>query len=289
MNNTKSDNSKDAERNPCQAWDCGSDRAGYFWQAPQPRAAVLLQHGFGEYAERYEAHYNALIPNLLSMGISVYAFDLQGHGRSPGIRAATDLETAVADHLMARSKLQALEVPLFLMGHSLGGIVTATSVTRDPRNIHGVILSSPVLHVSANPIARLLARLLWSIAPNLPAKNLSPEGISRIAEQVEKFKQDPMVFTGSMPVQIAASVLFGSRANWSLYPRWEAPTLVIHGSADIFTEPEGSRRFIASIASQDKTLHLVEGGYHELLNDLEKDDTLRVLLKWLDERIPERR
>lgn len=271
---------------PCRPWETGTDVRGYVWHAPEPRAVLLLQHGFGEYAQRYVGQYSALIPNLLHIGMSVYAFDLQGHGRSPGRRAVTDVETAVADHLAARRKLEALSLPLFLLGHSLGGIVTATSAARDPSNLRGVVLSSPALLVTANPFTRLLARAAAAVAPALPVRRLAPSGISRLAEQVELLKTDSLMYRGAMPARLAASVLFTSRGNWGLYPRWEAPTLLIHGTADTFTEPEGSRRFIATIASQDKTLYLVEGGYHELLNDVERDETLRVLLNWLERRLP---
>lgn len=271
---------------PCRPWDTGTGVRGYVWHAPEPRAVLLLQHGFGEYARRYVGRYGALIPNLLNVGVSVYAFDLRGHGRSPGRRAVTDVETAVADHLAARRKLESLPLPLFLLGHSLGGIVTATSVTRDPSDLRGVILSSPALLVTANLLTRLLARAAAAVAPTLPVRRLAPAGISRIAEQVELVKADSLMYHGAMPARLAASVLFTSRGNWNLYPRWEAPTLLIHGTADTFTEPQGSRRFVDTIASKDKELYLVEGGYHELLNDIGGDETLRVLLDWLARRLP---
>lgn len=273
----------------CEPWDTGTGVQGYVWHASEPRAVLLLQHGFGEYAHRYVERYSALVPNLLNIGVSVYAFDLRGHGHSPGPRAVTDVETAVADHLAARRKLEALPLPLFLLGHSLGGIVTATSVARDPGNLRGVILSSPALLVTANLLTRLLARAASTVAPSLPVRKLAPNGISRIAEQVELLKADSLMYHGAMPARLAASILFTSRGNWHLYPCWEAPTLNIHGTADTFTEPEGSRRFIDTIASRDKSLYLVEGGYHELLNDIERDETLRVLITWLARRLPPNR
>jgi len=103
---------------------------------------------------------------------------------------------------------------------------------------------------------------------------------------VRAFKEDPLVHHGRMPARLAASVLFTARDNWAHYPRWQAPTLVIHGTADTFTDPAGSRRFVASIASSDKALHLIEGGYHELLNDAKAEENLRVVLTWLERRLP---
>ena len=201
----------------------------------------------------------------------------------------TDVEESVEDHLAARGRLAAQPLPVFLMGHSLGGIVTATSVVRDASHVAGVILSSPAILVSANALTRLFARLVSAVAPALPVKFLPPTGISRITEQVEAFRADPLIHHGGMPARLAASILFTSRDNWASYPAWQLPTLVIHGTADTFTEPEGSRRFVATISSTDRTLHVVEGGYHELLNDLGTEETMRIVLAWLERRIEQRR
>ena len=225
------------------------------------------------------------MPHLLRLGVSVYAFDLWGHGRSPGRRALTDVERSVDDHLAARARLAAQPLPVFLLGHSLGGIVTATSVVRDASRVAGVILSSPALLVSANALTRVFARLVSAIAPALPVRFLPPAGISRLPEQVQAFAADPLVHHGGMPARLAASILFASRDNWAHYHAWRAPTLVLHGTADTFTEPEGSRRFVETIASSDKALHVVEGGYHELLNDVGAEETLGVVLDWLQRRI----
>lgn len=267
-------------------WDIGTGVQGYTWDARRPRAALLLQHGFGEYAERYVQRYNRLIPRLLEIGISIYAFDLMGHGRSPGRRAVTDVERGVADHLAARRKLAEQPLPLFLFGHSLGGIVTATSVLREPRGIEGVILSSGALYVKSNALTRAFARALAAVVPALPLVVLNPRGISRDPEQVRAFMEDPLIYHGAMPARLAASILVTSHSNWPRYADWQLPTLALHGTADKFTNPEGSRRLIATIASRDKTLYVVDGGYHELLNDTERDETLRLVTTWLERRLP---
>jgi acylglycerol lipase len=270
-------------------WDVGTGVQGYAWDAPRPRAALFLQHGFGEYAERYVQRYNALIPHLLEIGISVYAFDLEGHGRSPGRRAVTDVERAVADHLAARRKLAAQPLPVFLFGHSLGGIVTATSALREPRGAQGVILSSAALYVKSNALTRAFVRVLAAIAPALPLVRLAPSGTSRDPDQVRAFAEDPLIHHGRMPARLAASIVSTAHANWARYSAWQLPTLAIHGTADTFTDPEGSRRLISTIGSRDKTLHLVDGGYHELLNDTERDETIEIVLTWLEQRLPAQR
>lgn len=269
-------------------WDIGRGVTGYIWQAPEPRAALLLQHGFGEYAQRFVERYSRLIPHLLSAGVSVYAFDMRGHGRSPGGRAVTDLGRAVDDHLVARRMLREHALPVFVLGHSLGGLVTAASVARDQSGLSGVVLSSPFLSKEVPTWKRLLVNVLAAVGPTLLAPEAPAElsGLSRITEELEFVKNDPLIYRGRAPMLLAATALKLLEANPSFYPEWRVPTLVLHGTADTYTDPEGSREFFKAIASEDKTLYIVEGGYHELLNDTGRDETLRVLLTWLERRLP---
>ena len=269
-------------------WNVGGGVIGHAWDAQRPRAMVLLQHGFAEYAERYVSQHARLVPRLLELGVSVYAFDFEGHGHSPGRRGTTDVERAVSQHLAARRALSAERLPLFLMGHSLGGTVTATSVVRDPSGVAGVILSSPALLVTINALERFLARWIAPRFPNLPGRRINRKNLSRLPQVAALAKRDPLMYKGPMPAGLGASILRATADNWPRYREWRAPTLVIHGSADRIAEVEGSRRFFDTIASSDKTLHLVERGYHELLNDVGGEETLRVVLDWLDARLPPR-
>ena len=226
------------------------------------------------------------MPRLTHLGVSVFAFDLEGHGRSPGRRGSADVERAVGQHLAARRKLSVERLPVFLLGHSLGGLVTATSVVRDPAGVAGVVLSSPVLEVTTNAFERLLARWVAPRFPNLPGRVLDRRGLSRVPEQLARVDGDPLMYKGAMPAGLGASILAAVERNWPHYHHWRAPTLVIHGTADRITEVEGSSRFVDTIASRDKTLHLVEGGYHELLNDVGREETLQLALSWLEKRLP---
>jgi len=272
----------------CQPWATTPGVQGYVWHAAAPRAVLLLQHGFREYAKRYVVQYNKLIPRLLEAGLSVYALDLRGHGNSAGRRGMTDIRQAVQDHLTARSKLAGQPLPVFVMGHSLGGLVTASSVARDQEGLRGAILSSAALNLGGSVLTRLAARILAHLAPGfgVPHPSGDPTALSRLPEAVGAVKHDPLMFHGKMPARLAATAMEQDRANWRLFARWTVPTLVLHGTADHATDPQGSRRLFAAIASPDKTLHLVDGGYHELLNDTDANKTLEIILHWLRERMP---
>jgi alpha-beta hydrolase superfamily lysophospholipase len=275
----------------CQPWDIGTGVTGYVWHAPGPRAALLLQHGYGEYARRFVKQYSQLIPHLLNMGVSVYAFDMWGAGHSPGRRGLTDVARAVEDHLAARRKLRDQPPPLFLFGHSLGGLVTASSVARDPGGVSGVVLSSAALQFEASRGLLAFAKAAAFFAPTVraPHKAAGLDLLYRGAERDELLAGDPLFYRGRVPMLVAATGGNIARDNWDLYPGWKVPVLLVHGTADTWTDPRGSRRLFEAVASDDKTLHLVEGGYHELLNDTERDETLRVILTWLERRLPPRR
>lgn len=270
-----------------EVWDFGRGLSGYVWRAQAPAANLLLSHGFAEYAERYVARYGRLVSKLNQLGLDVYAFDLRGHGRSPGARGVVDLNAAIADHRAARRLLASDGKPLFLFGHSLGGLVAAASAAEDQAALAGVVLSAPALAISAPAHLRAIASLAGLLAP---AVRLTPpldaEGLSRIAEEVEAYRSDPMVSDPRVPARTGASAIVAAERAWRRYAGWTLPVLVLHGEADRATDPEGSKRFHAAIASADKQLVLYPQGRHELLNDLDRDAAMSAILAWLSQLMP---
>ena len=273
----------------CEAWDIGTGVTGYRWQAPEPRAVLLLQPGYGHYAQQYLRDNGALIAHLLDVGVSVYAFDMWGNGRSLGQRGATDVNGAVADHLAARRKLadqaETRALPVFLFGHSVGGLVTATSVLRDAANVRGVILASPTL-ADANVFARALTRGGALVAPakTIPGPGGKIESLTAVPEIQRELVRDSLYFRRVTWIT-AASGASVAHANWSLYPNVATAVLVLHGDADRVTSPDASRRFVDMIGSKDKTLQLVPGGLHILLDDTKRDQTRGAILDWIRARI----
>lgn len=279
----------DADAPRALPWDFDRGRAGYVWRAANARALVLLTHGFAEYAERYVEHYNGLIPRLLALGFDVYAFDMRGHGRSPGARGVADMREAVADHRAARRALRDEAKPVFLFGHSLGGLVTAVSVAEDSNDIAGVVLSAPALQLSAPAHLQAIASIVAAFAPGARlVPPLDPDGLSRIPEEVRAYRNDPMVSDTRVPARTGVSAIAVSESGWRRYEAWQTPVLVLHGEQDRATDPRGSKRFFEMITASDKRLELYADGMHELLNDLERDAALDVISSWLGERAPRR-
>lgn len=265
-----------------ETWDFGRGLSGYAWRSENARESLLLAHGFAEYAERYVQHYHGLIARLVELGFDVYAFDLRGHGRSPGARGVADMRAAVADHRAARDVLAATGKPLFLFGHSLGGLLTAASVAEDQRNVAGVVLSAPALLISAPAHLRAIAGAVSLFAPSARlVPPLDPDGLTRIAAEAEAYRRDPMISDTRVPAKTGATSIDVAETAWTRYPKWTVPVLVLHGEMDRATDPEGSKRFVSMIAAADKRLELFPEGRHELLNDLDRDAAMAMISTWL--------
>ena len=266
------------------SWDFGLPLAGYAAPAGRPRGAVLLLHGYGEHVGRY-AH---VIAALGAAGVSVYSYDQRGHGQSDGARALFLVGDLVKDHLAAREWLrQHLKVPLFAVGHSLGGLVTALSAARDSRGLSGVVLSSPALIVGQDESAlvRRLSGILSTVAPSLAVGAVKEGVLSRRDEVGAAFKSDPLNYQGRVKARSGHEMMRGGALLWPRLAAWTLPTLVIHGDADRLITVEGSRRFAREIVSADKELWEVPGGYHELFNDLESERAVEKVVGWIGERL----
>lgn len=208
--------------------------------------------------------------------------DLWGHGSSPGTRGKVHVGKAVQDHIQLRHQAIEQGLPVFLFGLSLGGLVTAGSVTQDSSRVDGVILCSPSLPLPmfGQGAICLLARLMPAV--EVPKPRTPTAKLFRDAEQIRVAEADEVLFKGRMPLLLAATALNVGTRMWDDVGQWRAPTLVIHGTRDVAAPVETSKKFVEEIMSSDKTLHLVEGGYHELLNDVNPDKIVHHILSWLE-------
>ena len=268
-------------------WVIDAPVAGYHWKAKNPKAQLLLQHGLGEYSQRYVTQYSELIPKLVARGFDVYAIDLEGHGNTAGVRGLIDVVAAVDDHLAARAAMPQ-KLPTFLMGHSLGGLITAASIVRDETNIEAVIISSSAMQTPSNVGLRALTKVLARIAPTAPVPVPRPgiEAWTRDQELLKVIAKDPAMHFGKAANLVGRTTLLLSDEVWSKVNDWNVPTLFIHGDKDTSTNFENSVKLHAAISSKDKTLKIYPGGYHELLHDTISKKVGKDLFDWLDKHSP---
>lgn len=272
---------------PCEAWETGTGMAGYKWIAPNEHAILLYQHAFGDYTQRFVNDRSRFFPHLLKQGMSVYGIDMPGCGRSPGRRGAADPFAAIRHHLVARSLLTDASVPVFLAGHSLGGLVTATSLLNSQENVAGAILIAPAIKYDISRPQRWLAQLGGAVMPTrkLPFRRGSVHNLTRDPHEQQKLLNDPLLDAPGVTWVTARGVVIHSVANWKHYPEIIVPVLAVHGTHDTATTPRGSVQFIETVNSPDKTLYLVEGGLHDPLDDLVSDDVRDTMIDWMTARI----
>ena len=252
----------------------------------EPVSAVIVVHGFVEHSGRYAP----LGAELTRHGHAVYALDLRGHGKSPGRRAfVRSFDEYVADLKAFVTQVRAEQPgkPLFLFGHSMGGaIVTLFAISQQPE-IAGMILSAPGLQIcdTVFPLLRQLAAFLGRFFPRLRLVKVGFSRISRDPNVIEQVKNDPLFFAGRFPARTASEILHAARRIQAQMELVNVPFLVLHGTGDLLTDPEGSRKLVDRAAATDKTLKLYPNLYHDLLNEPEKEQVIADLIEWLNARV----
>jgi alpha-beta hydrolase superfamily lysophospholipase len=255
------------------------------WTPEQPPAVVVIAHGASEHAERYRH----VADRLVADGYAVYAIEHRGHGRSEGRRALIDrLDRAVAD-LDALVQLAAAEhpgVPVFLIGHSMGGAIAISYALEHQDRLAGLILSGPVAALDTAPAPmRVLAAVLSTVTPRLPLFEIDASLVSRDPAVVEAYVNDPLVYHGKLPVRTVAELAKAVDAFPERVPSITVPTLILHGTDDHLAPPEGSAMLNERIGASDKTFHRYEGLYHEIFNEPEQERVLDDVSEWLSAHV----
>jgi alpha-beta hydrolase superfamily lysophospholipase len=257
------------------------------WQpGPPPRAALVIVHGFGGHSGMFSHITGYLIP----LGYAVYGLDLRGYGRSAGqrgyINSWADYRADVRACLdKARSQYPLL--PLFLMGHSLGGVIVLEYVLRFPEGIKGVVASAPALGQVSIPaylwwLSRLLSRWWPRFSRRTGSNNV--EALTRDPAVLEAYAADPLLHslgTARLGTEFSRAVAWTNAHAAEL----RLPLLMLHGEDDRIAAPEGSRVFFEQVTYANKTYQAYPGAYHELHNDIGYPQFLSDLAAWLEQQV----
>ncbi|MGH2467720.1 MAG: lysophospholipase [Candidatus Limnocylindrales bacterium] len=279
-----------------EATFAGADGVRLFRRAWLPDGTVLASvavvHGFGDHAGRYLPLVEALVP----AGFAVQALDLRGHGRSPGRRGHIDAWRQYRDDVVALLEVvhasNAVE-PLFLYGHSLGGVIALELGLRRGEELRarlglgGVVASAPALAPigARRPVLEALSRPLARVWPGFSLDlHIDRSALSRRAAEAAVDADDPLTH-GRISARTARETLAALAWTRANAPAWRLPLLIIHGSADRLADPDASRGFAAAAragGAPDVTLRIYAGGFHEPHHDLEADEALTDVRIWLE-------
>jgi alpha-beta hydrolase superfamily lysophospholipase len=265
----------------------GTALKGRFWTQNHPRAVLVIAHGLGEHGGSYQRTAEELGPRL---GIDILAFDFRGSGRSAGERGVVRQYTDLSTDLVAAVQWVARErpgLPLFLLGHSNGGLVSLKTLLDHDLGLAGLIVSNPPLKLSAHvPIwKRLVGEVLLRVAPRVTLQTgLSNDQLTHDPAIIEAIANDSLRHS-----RISPPLFFGmSKAGPQVFARADEiclPTLMILGASDPIIDPETSGRFFENLCSTTKTLKLYAGMRHEPLNEVGRRQVLDDIAPWIEDRL----
>ena len=250
-----------------------------------PRAVIVLSHGFNSHS----GYYLWAAEQLLASGLAVHAFDYRGRGKSDGERYyiesfseyQSDLDLVVK---LARSREPAL--PLFVLGHSAGGVIACNYVLDHQPEIAGLVCESFAYRVPAPDFALAVLKGLSHLAPHAHVLNLPKKEFSRDPKVTQALIDDPLLADEVQPTRTVAEMVRADERLKRDFPLFKLPLLIIHGTRDTVTRPEGSQEFYDRAGSADKTLKLYDGYFHDPLNDIGKEAVMADIRAWLEKRIP---
>ena len=247
---------------------------------------VIIVHGLAEHLKRYD--YAA--EKFTEANLTVYRYDNRGHGKSGGERAhLNDFNDFIldADSIVEYVKHEKPNVPVFMLGHSMGGFITAAYGVKYKNKINGQVLSGAAT-MQPEQVKGINGKFLEisnKILPKFKVKNDLADIISRNIEVVNNYKEDPFVLkkiTAKFYYEFLVKGILWLNKNLKEY---KYPCLVLHGGDDKIINNEASKNFINKISSTDKNLKVYDGLYHEILNEKERDIVINDIISWIYERI----
>jgi len=273
----------------------GCDGARLFYQAwvpkSPPRAVLVNLHGLGDHSGLYPT----VASHFPARGIAIYTFDMRGNGRSQGQRGYVHSWREYRDDLhhyvtRVRDWSGDLDVPLFLQGTSLGGLVVLDYALHHPQGLAGVVAVSPPLgKVGVPPILMALGRMMSRVFPRFSLSvGMDLDGLARDRAVIEAVLADPY-FHRRGTARLSTEVTAAIRRVQDEAGNLSVPLLLLHGSADRMVPPDGSREFFSKVRWPDRELREYPGAYHSLFADLEHQQVLSDVERWITERATDRR
>jgi acylglycerol lipase len=264
--------------------------ANIYYQAWLPdgdvKAVLFVVHGLGEHCGRYMNHVNRFVP----LGYAVYGLDHLGHGKSDGEREVIERFEDYTDVLTTyygMVKGWQPEKSIFILGHSMGGLITCSYLLDHQADFKGAIFSAPAIKVgeSITSMTITMGKVLSRIAPKTGVLALDATTISHDPAVVKAYADDPLVFHGKTPARLAAEMLKAMMRVTAETDKITLPFIVVQGSEDKLVDPGGAQMLYDKAGSKDKTLKIYKGLYHEVHNEPEREVMFKDLETWLAEHV----
>lgn len=253
--------------------------------AGPPRAVITIVHGFNAHGGQYAW----AAERFAAAGFAVYALDLRGRGRSEGERFyidSFDEYQADVDEMVAIARSRNPGLPIFLLGHSAGGVISCMYALAHQDALAGLICESFAFQIPAPDVALAVLKGLSHILPHAHVLRLKIDDFSRDPEIMAALKADPLINDEVQPTQTVAEMVRADERLKESFGDFRLPLLIIHGTEDKVTRCGGSQLFHAMAGSRDKTLKLYEGYAHDPLADIGREVVADDIVAWIGARVP---
>jgi alpha-beta hydrolase superfamily lysophospholipase len=255
----------------------------YWMPEDEPKAILLVIHGLSEHSGRYMNIVNHLVPS----GYAVYGIDHIGHGKSAGERVYVeqfqDYTKTIKIYFDMIWDWQPKK-SIFLIGHSMGGLISAAYLLEHQDELSGAVLSGPAIKVPDNISHAIIfvGKMLSILMPKARLIGLDAEGISRDPAVVDAYVNDPLVYTGKTTARLGAELLKTMQRVTKQSAKIRLPIMIVQGSDDKLVDPGGAQLLYDLVGSEDKTVKIYDGFYHEVLNEPEHVQVLNDVETWLE-------
>lgn len=250
----------------------------------KPVAVIVIVPGFNAHS----GYYGWVADQLVAAGLAVYSVDLRGRGQSDGerffVERFDDYESDVAA-AVTLAKMREPGLPVFLLGHSAGGVVSCLYTLDHQSELAGLICESFAFELPAPDFALAVFKGLAHVAPHAHVLPLKNADFSRDPQAIQVMNNDPLIAHETQPTQTLAAMVRADERLKKSFPQMTLPLLILHGTGDKAAKSSGSEHFFSQAGSRDKTLKLYVGAYHDLLNDTDKEQVIADIKNWIAARI----
>jgi alpha-beta hydrolase superfamily lysophospholipase len=256
----------------------------------EPKAVLLIVHGLAEHSGRYKNVVDYFVP----LGYAVYGIDHPGHGKSEGTRVYVSRFDDYTNTLKVYFDMihgWHPGKPIFLVGHSMGGLISGVYLLDHQAELAGAVLSGAAVKIPnyVTPVMLFVGKMLSALIPKFGLLPLDSTGVSRDPSVVQAYIRDPLVFRGKASARLAAEMVKAMQLISAQAARITLPILIVQGSADRLVDPAGARMLYDAVRSADKEIKIYGGFYHEVFNEPEHDKVLRDVELWLEAHLGPRK
>jgi acylglycerol lipase len=258
----------------------------YWLPEGEPKAILLVAHGIAEHSGRYMNVVNHFVP----AGYAVYGVDHIGHGKSDGKRVCVDRFQDYTKTLKIYFDMirgwQPIK-PIFLVGHSMGGLICSAYFMDHQDELTGAVLCAPGIKVPDNISNAVIfaGKILSVVMPKAGIIQLDAEGICRDPAVVDAYLNDPLVYTGKITARLSAEMLKTIQHVTGSAIKVRLPIMIVQGGSDKLVDPSGAQLLYDSVSSEDKKIKIYDGLYHEVFNEPEHGQVLDDVKVWLDSHL----